>query len=51
MIDAQMKEGTRAQVEKGHIDLVAMQSAIEGRLRMRELLSQESQAQQGEPPL
>jgi hypothetical protein len=36
LISTQIKEGTRAQVEKGHIDLAAMQTAVEGRLALRQ---------------
>lgn len=55
LISTQIKEGTRAQVEKGHLDLAAMQTAVEGRLRLREeFLNQEPMSQptnEGEPPL
>lgn len=51
LIGTQIKEGTRAQVEKGHIDFAAMQTAIEGRLRMREFDAAQAQPTQGETAL
>lgn len=51
LIGTQIKEGTRAQVEKGHVDLVAMQTAMEGRLRMREFDITQAQPQTGETAL
>ena len=49
LINTQIKEGTRAQVEKGRIDLAALQTATEGRLQLRqEFLDQQmNQLNQG----
>ncbi len=38
LIKTQIKEGTRATVEKGKLDLQALGTAVEGRIRLRELL-------------
>lgn len=38
LIKTQIKEGTRATIERGRVDLQALQTAMEGRLRVREFL-------------
>lgn len=46
----QIKEGTKAQVEQGNIDLAAMQTAIEGRLQVRQMFEdRELGAMNGNP--
>lgn len=41
MVQTQVKEGTRATIERGQLDLSALQTAVEGRLKMRQFLEQE----------
>jgi hypothetical protein len=43
----QIKEGTRAQMERGRVDLQAMTTAIEGMMRSRELDQKEQEPQTG----
>jgi len=51
LINTQIKEGTRAQVEQGRLDLSALQTAVEGRMQLRqEFSSQLDQLNQGAPP-
>lgn len=38
LVQTQIKEGTRATVERGRLDVQALQTAMEGRLRLREFL-------------
>lgn len=47
LIGTQIKEGTKAQVENGRIDLQAMQTVAEGRLRLREEFSDPTLMSQG----
>lgn len=44
LIQTQVKEGTRATVERGKVDVSALQTATEGRMKLREFL-QQSQAE------
>lgn len=54
LIQTQIKEGTRGTIERGRLDLSAMETATEGRLRLREMLdssdaaSEEAPATEGE---
>lgn len=41
LIETQIKEGTRATVERGNVDLAALQTAIEGRMALREFTAKE----------
>lgn len=36
LISTQIKEGTRAQMERGRVDLAALQTAVEGRMKLRQ---------------
>jgi hypothetical protein len=50
LIGTQIKEGTRAQVEKGRVDLTAMQTAIDGRIALRQqFLDSQQTMNQGAP--
>lgn len=53
LISTQIKEGTRAQMEKGRVDLAALQTAIDGRLQLRQQFAdaQLTPPTQGESPL
>jgi hypothetical protein len=46
---AQVKEGTRSQVERGKIDFQAMQTAVEGRMEMQKIRDK-GQPQAGAAP-
>lgn len=43
LIQTQIREGTRATVERGKVDLSALQTATEGKLRMQEFIAQHAQ--------
>ncbi len=43
LIQTQIKEGTRAGIERGKLDLSAMSTAIDGRLQLREFLDTQDQ--------
>lgn len=43
LINTQIKEGTRATVERGRVDLAALQTAIEGRMQLRQEFQQPAQ--------
>ena len=47
LIQTQIKEGTRASIERGALDLSALQTAVEGRMQSRQFM--QKQAQPAEP--
>lgn len=46
LAQTQIKEGTRAQIEKGAVDLAAYQTAISGRLQAQQMFQDRQQAEQ-----
>lgn len=48
LIQTQIREGTRATVERGKVDLSALQTAIEGRMQLRQEFMQKNQGAAGQ---
>jgi hypothetical protein len=56
LVGTQIREGTRATIERGRVDLSALQTAIDGRMQLRQMFEDQQQAQmdrmnQGAPPV
>lgn len=49
MAIAQVKEGTRGQVERGKIDFQALQTAVQGRMEMQKIRDNKGKPQGGAP--
>jgi hypothetical protein len=49
LAQTQVSEGTRATIERGRLDLSALQTAVEGRLAVKQMLMP-AQAANGSPP-
>jgi hypothetical protein len=47
IVETQIKEGTRATIERGNVDLSAMQTAMEGMMRSREIFAAKQEAMDG----
>lgn len=46
LVQTQIKEGTRATIERGKLDLSALSTAVEGRMNLREIMNDEMAATQ-----
>lgn len=50
LIETQVREGTRATVERGKLDLSALSTAVEGRLQLRQVMEKSMPEQEGAMP-